>query len=75
MIDLVTGDKEILKKIENITDSRYIFDDKKIFKEELMNALTDLLSCYENLETEFKDYVKNVDENYKCITKEEQIYG
>lgn len=75
MIDLVNGDKELLKKVEQITDSKYIFDDKKIFKEELMNALTDLLSCYEHLEEKFNDYVKDVDENYKAVTKEEQIYG
>lgn len=75
MIDLVNGDKELLKKVEEITDSKYIYDDTKIFREELMNALTDLLSCYEHLEEKFKDYVKDVDENYKAVTKEEQIYG
>lgn len=75
MIDLVNGDKELLKKVEKITDSKYIYDDTKIFKEELMNALTDLLSCYEHLEEKFNDYIKDVDENYKAITKEEQIYG
>lgn len=75
MIDLVNGDKELLKKVEKITESKYIFDETKIFREELMNALTDLLSCYEHLEEKFNDYVKDVDENYKAITKEEQIYG
>lgn len=75
MIDLVNGDKELLKKVEKITASKYIFDETKIFKEELMNALTDLLSCYEHLEEKFNDYVKDVDENYKAVTKEEQIYG
>lgn len=75
MIDLAKGDKEILNEVENITRSKYIFDEGKIFKEELMTALTDLLSEYKHLEDVFSDYVKDVDENYRAMTKEEQIYG
>lgn len=75
MIRLLEGDKEILDKIEKITHSRYIYDKENIFKDELMNALTDLLSHYEYLEETFRKFEQEVQDNYKAIAKEEQIYG
>lgn len=43
--------------------------------EELLVEYDDLNDSYKHLEDEFRDFKRDVEDNYKPITKEEQIYG
>jgi hypothetical protein len=43
--------------------------------EELLVEYDDLNDSYKHLEDEFKDFKRDVEDNYKPISIEEQIYG
>lgn len=69
--------QELLNKTAEITNSKYskiMFEDNDDI-DTIATALEELLDEYEILQQTFSDYVKNIDENFKEVTKEEQIYG
>lgn len=69
--------QELLNEVEKVTKENFEkikFNDTEDI-EIVADALEILLNHYKQLEEKFMDYVKEVDENFKPITKEEQIYG
>ena len=75
---------ELLKEVSQITKRHYevrVMDYMEMTGalmmalEELLGEYEDLQGSYEHLEDEFRDFKRDVEDNYKPITKEEQIYG
>jgi hypothetical protein len=69
--------QELLNEVEKITHRKYPkiqFNDTEDI-EILADALEELLSFYGYLDDEFKRFRQDVEDNYKPMTKEEQIYG
>lgn len=78
------GINELLKEVSQITKKHHevrVMDYAEmtgtlmIALEELLGEYEDLQASYEHLEDEFRDYKQDVEDNYKPITREEQIYG
>ena len=78
------GINELLKEVSQITKRHHEvrFMDYMEMTGTLMMALEELLGEYEDLqidynhlEDEFKDFKRDVEDNYKPISIEEQIYG
>jgi predicted nucleic acid-binding Zn-ribbon protein len=75
---------ELLKEVSQITKRHHevrVMDYMEmagtlmIALEELLGEYEDLQGSYEHLEDEFRYFKQDVEDNYKPITKEEQIYG
>jgi len=75
MIKLQKSDIELLRKVEELTLTDYEIKDDYINSDNLINALTELMSEYTHLKDEFRRLEQEIQDNYKAITKEEQIYG
>lgn len=58
--------KELLEKVSEITGTKYEKYDLDIALEELYNE-------YKHLEETFLEYDQNINDNYRAISKEEQI--
>ena len=78
------GIKELLKEVSQVTGSHYEVRQTDYMEmtgvlmvalEELLGEYEDLQGSYRHLEDEFRDFKQDVEDNYKPITKEEQIYG
>ena len=78
------GINELLKEVSQITKKHHevrVMDYTEMTGalmmalEELLGEYEDLQGSYEHLEDEFRDFKRDVEDNYKPITKEEQIYG
>ena len=68
--------QEILNKASKITQTRYILTlDQEEAINLLMTALEEVISEYEYLFETFRNFENEVNDNYKAMTKEEQIYG
>ena len=71
------GIEKLLCKISEITNSNYAFHSKDPMEllGILMTASEELLNHYGYLKAELEATKTDIEENYKPITKEEQIYG
>ena len=78
------GIKELLKEVSQVTGSHYevrqmdymeMTGTLMIALEELLGVHEELQMDYEHLEDTFRDYKQDVEDNYKPISREEQIYG
>lgn len=78
------GINELLKEVSQITKRHHevrVMDYMEMAGtlmmalEELLREYEDLQGSYEHLEDEFRDFKQDVEDNYKPMTKEEQIYG
>lgn len=78
------GINELLKEVSQITKKHHevrIMDYEEMTGtlmmalEELLGEYEDLQLDYEHLKDEFKDFKQDVEDNYKPISREEQIYG
>lgn len=78
------GINELLKAVSQITKKHHevrVMDYAEMTGtlmmalEELLGEYEDLQGSYEHLEEEFRYFKRDVEDNYKPITKEEQIYG
>lgn len=68
--------QEILNKASKITQTKYILTiDEGQAVDLLLTALEEVINEYEYLFETFKKYEDEINDNYKAITKEEQIYG
>lgn len=68
--------QEILNKASKITQTRYVLTiDKEQAVDLLLTALEEVISEYNYLFETFKEYEQEINDNYKPISKEEQIYG
>lgn len=76
LIELDEFDTRMFKKANEIIGKvKTINIDGKTYVnyEELTNIIDYLVSEYENIETKFKDYVRNVDDNFKQVSQAEQF--
>ena len=78
------GINELLKEVSQITKRHHevrVMDYMEMAGtlmmalEELLGEYEDLQGSYEHLEEKFKDFKRDVEDNYKPISIEEQIYG
>ena len=78
------GINELLKEVSQITKKHHeirVMDYMEMAGtlmmalEELLGEYEDLQLSYGHLEEEFRYFKQDVEDNYKPITKEEQIYG
>lgn len=78
------GINELLKEVSQITKKHHevrVMDYMEMTGtlmmalEELLGEYEDLQGSYEHLEDEFRDFKQDVEDNYKAISREEQIYG
>lgn len=68
--------QEILNKASKITQTKYILTiDEGQAVDLLLTALEEVINEYEYLFETFKKYEDEINDNYKPISKEEQIYG
>lgn len=68
--------QELLNKASEITLTKYVLTiDKDEAIQMLQTALEEVINEYEHLFDTFKKYEEEINDNYKAITKEEQIYG
>ena len=68
--------QEILNKASKITQTKYILTiDEGQAVDLLLTALEEVINEYEYLFETFKKYEEEINDNYKPISKEEQIYG
>ena len=69
--------EELLCKISEITHSNYTFYSKDPMEllGVLLIATEELLNHYDYLRGELEATKTDIEENYKPVTKEEQIYG
>lgn len=79
MIRLNDYDLKLLEKVRQKTRQKinvfYMKEPEKetlIEDKEIINVIEDLLDAYESLEDKFRDYVRDVDDNYKQIKVSEQ---
>lgn len=77
------GINELLKEVSQVTGSHYEVRQMDYMEmtgtlmmalEELLGVHEELQMDYELLEERFRDYKQDVEDNYKPITREEQIY-
>lgn len=76
LIELDEFDTRMFKKANEIIGKVKTIDiDGKTYVnyEELTNIIDYLIGEYENIETKFKDYVRNVDDNFRQISQAEQF--
>lgn len=78
------GINELLKEVSQVTGSHYEVRQMDYMEmtgtlmmalEELLGVHEELQMDYELLEERFRDYKQDVEDNYKPMTREEQIYG
>lgn len=78
------GINELLKEVSQITKKHHevrVMDYMEMTGalmmalEELLGEYEDLQLGYEHLKEEFRDFKQDVEDNYKAISIEEQIYG
>jgi hypothetical protein len=68
--------QEILNKASKITQTKYILTiDEGQAVDLLLTALEEVINEYDYLFETFKEYEQEINDNYKPISKEEQIYG
>ena len=68
--------QEILNKATKITETKYILTiDEGQAVDLLLTALEEVINEYEYLFETFKKYQDEINDNFKPISKEEQIYG
>ena len=68
--------QEILNKASKITQTKYILTiDEGQAVDLLLTALEEVINEYDYLFETFKKYEQEINDNYKPISKEEQIYG
>ena len=68
--------QEVLNKASKITQTKYVLTiDESQAIDLLLTALEEVINEYEYLFETFKKYEQEINDNYKPISKEEQIYG
>lgn len=68
--------QELLNKASKITQTKYVLTiDESQAIDLLLTALEEVISEYEYLFETFRSFENEVNDNYKAVTKEEQIYG
>ena len=68
--------QETLNKASKITQTKYILTiDEGQAVDLLLTALEEVINEYDYLFETFKKYEDEINDNYKPISKEEQIYG
>lgn len=68
--------QELLNKASKITQTKYVLTiDESQAIDLLLTALDEVISEYEYLFETFRSFENEVNDNYKAVTKEEQIYG
>lgn len=68
--------QELLNKASKITQTKYVLTiDESQAIDLLLTALDEVISEYEYLFETFRNFENEVNDNYKSVTKEEQIYG
>ena len=68
--------QELLNKASKITQTKYVLTiDESQAIDLLLTALEEVISEYEYLFETFRNFENEVNDNYKSVTKEEQIYG
>ena len=68
--------QELLNKASKITQTKYVLTiDESQAIDLLLTALDEVISEYEYLFETFKNFENEVNDNYKAVSKEEQIYG
>ena len=68
--------QEILNTATKITETKYILTiDEGQAVDLLLTALEEVINEYEYLFETFKKYQDEINDNFKPVTKEEQIYG
>lgn len=68
--------QELLNKASKITQTKYVLTiDESQAIDLLLTALEEVISEYEYLFETFRSFENEVNDNYKAVSKEEQIYG
>ena len=67
------NERELLKKVSEITLNGYESLGDFIPTENLMYIIRDLTWEYDRLEEKYEDFVKEVEDNYRPIPYEEQL--